>query len=115
MGQVTQETGKRHNGAAAAILAVPFPRVDTYARIKGGCLLWFPAAGTSYVIVRASFAPIRHSKQPFSFYWRPKSLALAREAYSGIGLLAQTRSVNHRFYRDSASDLAIRWAVFGRL
>jgi len=44
------------------------------------------AAGTSYVIVRASFAQICHSKQPFSFYWRPKSLALAREAYSGIGL-----------------------------
>ena len=47
----------------------------------------FAAADTSYVIVRASFAPIHHSKQPFSLYWRPKSWALAREAYSGIGLL----------------------------
>ena len=41
----------------------------------------------SYVIVRASFVLIHHSKQPFSFYWRSKSLALARETYSAIGLL----------------------------
>jgi len=41
MGQMTQETGKRPNGAAAAILAVPFPRVDTNAYIKGGCLRRF--------------------------------------------------------------------------
>jgi len=36
MGQMSQGTGKRLNGAAAAILAVPFPRVDTNAYIKGG-------------------------------------------------------------------------------
>ena len=41
MGQITHETGKRHNGAAAAILAVPFPRVDMNAYIKGGCLRRF--------------------------------------------------------------------------
>jgi len=41
MGQMTQETGKRHNCAAAAILAVPFPRVDTNACMKGGCLRRF--------------------------------------------------------------------------
>jgi hypothetical protein len=38
---MTQETGKLHNGAAAAILAVPFPRVDTNAYMKGGCLRRF--------------------------------------------------------------------------
>jgi len=87
---MTQEMGTRPNGAPAAILAVPFPRVDTNAHVKGGCLRRFAAADTSYVIVRASFSPIRHSKQTFSFYWRPKSLARTREAYSGkcgIGLL----------------------------
>jgi len=53
----------------------------------------FAAADTSYVIVRASFSPIRHSKQPFSFYWRPKSLARTREAYSGIGILVAVVAV----------------------
>jgi len=41
MGQMTQETGKRHNGAAAAIFAVPFPRVGTNAYTQGGCLRRF--------------------------------------------------------------------------
>jgi hypothetical protein len=84
---MTQETGKRPNGAAAAILAGPFPRVDTDAYIKEGCLRQF-CRRPHFVrhCSRASFVPIRHSQQPFSFYWRPESLALAREAYSGIGL-----------------------------
>jgi hypothetical protein len=88
MGQMTQEMGTQPNGAPAAILAVPFPRVDTNALIRGVVCGGFAAADTSYVIVRASFSPIRHSKQPFSFYWRPKSLARTLEAYSGIGLAA---------------------------
>jgi len=41
---------------------------------KGAVCGSFPAADTSYVIVCASFVPIHHSKEPFSFYWRPKSL-----------------------------------------
>jgi hypothetical protein len=47
----------------------------------------FAAADTSYVIVSASFVPIHYSKQPFSFNWRPKSFALALEAYTGVCLL----------------------------
>jgi len=78
-----QETGKRHNGAAAAILTDPFPRVDI---LRGVVCGGFAAADTPYVVARASFAPIHHSKQPFSYYQRPKSLALVREAYSGTGL-----------------------------
>ena len=65
MGQMTQETGNRPHGEAAAILAVPFPRVDTNAHIKGDACGGFAAADISYIIVRASFAPIHHSKQPF--------------------------------------------------
>jgi len=64
------------------------PRVD--ANAFGGVVCGgFAAADTSYVIVCASFVPIHHSKQPVSFYWRTKSLALAREVYraSGIGLV----------------------------
>jgi hypothetical protein len=36
--QTTQETGQRHNGAAAVILAVSLPRIDTRAHLKGGYL-----------------------------------------------------------------------------
>jgi hypothetical protein len=35
----------------------------------------FAAVDTSYVIVRASFAPIPHLQQLFTFCWRPKSSA----------------------------------------
>jgi hypothetical protein len=38
---MTQEMGTRPNSAPAAILAVPFPRVDTNAHMKGGCLRRF--------------------------------------------------------------------------
>jgi len=41
MEQMTQETGKPPNCAAAAILAVPFPCVDTNAYIMGSCLRRF--------------------------------------------------------------------------
>jgi len=36
--EMTQETGQRPNGAAAAILAVPTPRVDARAHLTGGYL-----------------------------------------------------------------------------
>jgi len=39
MGQISQETGKRPNGAAAAILAVPPPRIDVNE--MAGCLRRF--------------------------------------------------------------------------
>jgi len=38
---MTPETGKRRNGAAAAMLAVPIPRVDTKAHLTGGCVRRF--------------------------------------------------------------------------
>jgi hypothetical protein len=53
---LTQETGKRPNGAAAAILAVSPPlriHIDHYEGIPR---LGVAAADTSYVIVRASFS-----------------------------------------------------------
>jgi hypothetical protein len=58
---MTLETGKRPNGAAAAILAVrPLrsPRRDYYEGIPR---LGAAAAATLYANVRASFSPIRHS------------------------------------------------------
>ena len=38
---MTQETGQRPNGAAAAILAVSAPRIDARARLTGGYLRRF--------------------------------------------------------------------------
>jgi len=58
-----QGTGKRPNGAAAAIHTVYGPqgiRVDLYEGIPR---LGLAAVDTSYVIVRASFSSIRHSKR----------------------------------------------------
>jgi len=60
--QTTQETGKRPNGTAAAILAVRptrSPRRDYYEGIPR---LGAAAAGTSYANVRASISQIRQSK-----------------------------------------------------
>ena len=75
MGQPTQETGKRPNGAASEMLAVT-PRVSTRMQKRRGVVCGgFAATDTSYVIVRASFARISHSIQTFPFYWRPKSSA----------------------------------------
>jgi len=63
--QLTQETGKRPNGAAAAILAVSSPRIDARDYYEGIPRLGAAAAATSYANVRASFSPIPHSKQSF--------------------------------------------------
>jgi hypothetical protein len=76
---MTQETGKRHNGAVAAKLAVRPTRVHGMDMAK-----WIPrldaaAADTSYVIVCESFSPIHPSKQRFLGFRRPKTLALARQ------------------------------------
>ena len=79
--------------APAAILAVPFPRVNTNAYIKGGCLLRF---WRRRHFVRHCSRVIR-ADSPLKtaiFILRAtqviaKSLALAREAYSGIGLLPE--------------------------
>ena len=38
---MTQETGQRPNGAAAAILAVSAPRIDARAHLTGGYLRQF--------------------------------------------------------------------------
>jgi len=38
---MTQETGQRHTGAAAAILAVSLPRLDARAHLKEGYLRRF--------------------------------------------------------------------------
>jgi len=75
---MTQETGKRPNGAAAAILAVPLPRIDANAYNRGIVCGGFAAADTSYVIVRASLAPIHHSKQPFISSGDPSHRRTAR-------------------------------------
>jgi len=60
---MTQETGKRPNGAAAAILAVSSPRTDARAYLKGFVCGGLAAAVTSYANVRASLSPNRHSTQ----------------------------------------------------
>jgi len=60
-------------GAPAAILVVPFPRVDTNSHIKGGCLRRFCR--------RRHF--LRHyARHSFSFFWRPKSLAQSAQSNS---------------------------------
>jgi len=77
--QMTQETGMRPNGAAAAIRAVRPPRTRRHDYYKFISRLGAAAADTSYVIIRASFSPIHHSTKRFLGSWRPKSLALARQ------------------------------------
>jgi hypothetical protein len=59
----------RYTPFAPCVLAqMPIKRGAVFGGFGGG----FAAADTSYAIVRASFAPIHHSKHLFSFY---KSLA----------------------------------------
>jgi len=60
---MTQETGKRPNGAAAAILAVRPPRSPRRDYYEGIPRLGAAAAATSYANVRASFSQIRHSTE----------------------------------------------------
>jgi hypothetical protein len=59
---MTQETGKRLNSAAAAILAVRPARSPRYDYYEGIPRLGAAAIDTSYAIVRASFSPKHHSK-----------------------------------------------------
>jgi len=59
----TQETGKRPNGAAAAILAVRPARTPLHDYHEGIPRLGAAAIDTSYAIVRSSFSPTHHSKQ----------------------------------------------------
>ena len=68
-----------------AILAIPFPRVDANAYINVCCVRRFCAAAdnTSYIIVRASFVPIHHSKQHFHYtgdpgHWRSRGRHIAQ-------------------------------------
>jgi len=80
MGQMTQETLKRHNGAAAVILAVPFPRVDTNAHIKGDCLRRF-CRRRHFVrhcsrVIRAD-SPL---KTEFLVYWRVATQVIGARA-----------------------------------
>jgi hypothetical protein len=72
---MTQETGKRPNGAAAAILAVRPARTPRHFDHEGIPRLGAAAIDTSYANVRASFSPNHHSKQRFLGVRRPKSLA----------------------------------------
>ena len=65
--QMTEETGKRPNGVAAAILTVRpawTPRRDYYEVIPR---LGAAAVGTSCANVLASVSPNHHSKERFSF------------------------------------------------
>jgi hypothetical protein len=64
---MTQETGQRPNGAAAAILAISFPRIDARAHFKRGCLRRFCHHRSFVRLVRASLSPIPHSKPLSSF------------------------------------------------
>ena len=61
--QMITETGKRPNGTAAAILAVRPPRSPRRDNYEGIPRLGAPAAAPSYADFRASFSPIRYSKQ----------------------------------------------------
>jgi hypothetical protein len=54
---MTQETGKRPNGAAAAMLAVRPPRSPRHEYYEGIPRLGAAAVDTLYAIVRASFSP----------------------------------------------------------
>jgi len=80
--QMTQETGKRPNGAAAVILAVRparSPRHDYYEVIpRHGAA----AVDTSHAIARASFSPNNHCKQRFLGLRRPKLLAQSAQCHS---------------------------------
>jgi hypothetical protein len=58
---MTQETGKRPNGAAAAILAVRPARNPQHDYYDVSLLHGAAAVDTSYAIVRASFSPNHHS------------------------------------------------------
>ena len=68
---MTKDTGKRPDGAAAAILAVSPPRIDANASRKGGLSAAVLPPPVLSCVSRAD-SPL---KQPFSFYWRPKSSA----------------------------------------
>jgi hypothetical protein len=67
--QKTQETGKRPNGAADAILAVRLPRSPRHDYYKGIARLGAAAVGTSYAIVRASFSPNHPRRVQNSLEW----------------------------------------------
>jgi len=71
--QMTQETGKRPNGAAAAILAVRPARTPRHNYYEGILRLGAAAVDTSYAIVRASFSPNHNFKQRFLGVWRPNA------------------------------------------
>ena len=60
---MTQETGKRPNGAAAAILAVRPSRTPRHDYYGGIPRLGAAAVDTSYAIVCASFSLKYHSKK----------------------------------------------------
>ena len=60
----------RPNGAAAAILSSPLHVSTRVPEKKGVVCGSFAAADTLEVIVRASFAPIHHSKQFMYHYTR---------------------------------------------
>ena len=80
--QMTQETGKRPNGAAAAILDVRLARTPRHDYYEGIPRLGAAAVDTSHGIYRASFSPNHHSKQRFLGVRRPKSLAQSAQSNS---------------------------------